>query len=177
MHPYLGLLLLALCLVILALLFLPALLRPSPLTTRRERWRFAGVRWARRMPFFSAGLALALTACASVQMTAGQTLAAAQTSLAAAATSAHQLYVTGVLSKADIVKIAGWVDVADNVSLTARCAYAAGDNGTVTGALTELATITAAIVAVNTGQTPPDIPPFAAASCANPAPASAVVAQ
>ena len=103
-------------------------------------------------------------------------MAASQAVLAHAEMQAHTAYVTGLISKPTIQRIASLADKVDAVSLTARCAYASGDIGTVAGALSELGIIAAAITAETSGKPVPNVPAFASLTCTTPAPVAVVAA-
>jgi hypothetical protein len=85
--------------------------------------------------------ALTLTACATAPATEGQTIAAAQDAVAAAAQGVHQAYVAGVISKAQVQAADELADQADNLSIAARQAYAAGDASTAQGDIAQIATL------------------------------------
>lgn len=93
-----------------------------------------------------------LQACATTSLTAGRTLAAAQSAVAAAAQGVHKAYADGVISQAQVQKADALVDQADDLSKVARTAYAAGNASTAQGAINQITTIAAEIVALETAQ-------------------------
>lgn len=92
--------------------------------------------------------ALALSACATAPTDEGRALSAAQDAVAAAAQGVHSAYASGLISKAQVAKAAALVDQADDLSLAARKAYAAGDAATTQGEIAQIATLATEIVAL-----------------------------
>jgi len=94
----------------------------------------------------------ALAACATAPANEGKGLSAAQDAVAAAAQGVHLAYTTGTISKAQVQAAAKLVDKADDVSVAARKAYAAGDINTYNGAIAQINTLAAQIVALEKPQ-------------------------
>jgi len=141
------------------------------------RARFQRFRRAAWLALAALGFSLAACATASVHATIGRTLSAAQEALAGAEAAAHTSYQLGLVGKDEIRRIDALADKVDAVSMTARCAYAAGDGATVAGALSQMAIIAAAITAETSGKPVPNVPAFATLTCATPAPVAAVAAS
>ena len=120
--------------------------------------------------------ALALAGCANLQVDTGRTLSYAQSSVAAAEAVAHSAYVSGAISKDQVRQVAKFVDMADDLSLSARCVYAKGDMTTTLGILNNIGALALAISAITSHQPVPATPTLVGViTCANPAPVSAVV--
>lgn len=128
-----------------------------------------------RQALLIAGSFLALTACASLQIRAGQSLIIAADAVTAAAQQADMAYKAGALTKANVKLADGYADQAEAAVLTARCAYANGDLTTTAAAITEVTSLGLVIVAIVKGTKLPPVAPVAALTCTNPSPVAAVV--
>jgi hypothetical protein len=119
-------------------------------------WRtwFVAPRHRRIRPLFAVlGLTI-LVACATAQSDEGKALSAAQDAVAHAASGVHAAYVAGVISKAQVTQASKLVDQADNAAIAARAAYRAGDSSTAAGAVAQITTLAAEIVALEKPATP-----------------------
>jgi hypothetical protein len=96
----------------------------------------------------SIALATSLAACATAPATEGQSLAAAQDAVAAALQGVHLAYAQGIVPKANVIKAAKLGDQADDASIAARRAYAAGDASTAAGMVQQIGTLATEIVAL-----------------------------
>lgn len=94
-------------------------------------------------------VALALSGCATAQVGEAQGLAAAWSSLDAAAKVIDNLAVTGVLHGKNAAMAAQDLQTASTVLQAAQVAYAAGDASTVTGDITQATTLIAQIIIIS----------------------------
>jgi len=117
-----------------------------------------------------------MAGCTTTPITVGRTLAAAQDLVATAGKAADAAYKSGAITKAQVAVASGLVDKADDVSLTARCAYAANNLTATSGALTALAELAAAVTDAAAGKAPAPVTLPTPIKCAAPAPVGAVVA-
>jgi hypothetical protein len=114
--------------------------------------------------FIPLALLLTCAACSTTSIQTGQAdtgkaLATAQTAVATAAELVHAGYQAGKISKATVQEADKLVDLADDYSKAARCAYAAGDQTSAQALVGEVLKLAAGVDTVRTGGAVSPVPP------------------